>query len=647
MEFKRCGFAEGGLKITDGIQNIGGAFADAVSFIENEQLTDDVWWAKFVEQYREMPDAPTLAWRGEYWGKMMRGAVSVFAYTKSEKLYSSLEKTVRDMLTVIASDGRVSTYSRDGEFEGWDIWCRKYVLLGMLYFYDICKCEKLKADILTFCKGHADYILAHIGEGKRDITTASSSWFGINSSSILEPMVWLYHYTGEKRYLDFSTYIVERGGADRVNVFECAYENKLPPYQYGVAKAYELTSCFEGLLAYYYATGIEKYKVAAINYGLAILNSDTSIIGSLGTTHELLDHTTVRQTYQRGGREQETCVTVTWMKYCASIYRLTGDVRFADAIEQSFYNAYLGAINTELRHSGYMRYKFRNNPEMLARLKDSFMPFDSYSPLTPGVRGLAVGGNQVLSDGTYYGCCACIGSVGLGIYASHRLLADNGALVLSFLDDGDAEITLGESRVCVNVSGGYPVGNEVKITVRTNSPAHFALKVRNPAWSESTEVSSDIPYTEDGGFIVFDGEWCGETTVYVTLDMHIRALLPITWERDTVYTDMTGSANGWYFANAEDVYHKPEYDDYISISRGPIVLAADERLGKAADSAFSFSEKNGEISYELCPDLSLGKTTAMLKLRFTSPDGEQFCLADYSSVGKDWKSMIAAWLPTK
>ena len=61
MEFKRCGFAEGGLKITDGIQNIGGAFADAVSFIENEQLTDDVWWAKFVEQYREMPDAPTLA----------------------------------------------------------------------------------------------------------------------------------------------------------------------------------------------------------------------------------------------------------------------------------------------------------------------------------------------------------------------------------------------------------------------------------------------------------------------------------------------------------------------------------------------------------------------------------------------------------
>ena len=647
MDFRKNGFAEGKLKITDGVREIGGAFAPAVRFIEDEQLTDDVWWAKFVEQYREMPDAPTLAWRGEYWGKMMRGAVSVYSYIKSDKLYASLEKTVLDMMTVIASDGRVSSYSREGEFQGWDLWCRKYVLLGMLYFYDICKREEIKENILTFCKGHADYIIAHIGEGKQDITTASSSWFGINSSSILEPMVWLYNYTGEKRYLDFSTYIVERGGADRVNVFECAYENKLMPYQYGVAKAYELTSCFEGLLAYYYATGIEKYKIAAINYGNAILASDTSIIGSLGTTHELLDHTTVRQTYQRGGREQETCVTVTWMKYCASLYRLTGDSRYADAIEKSFYNAYLGAINTELRHSGYMRYKFRNNPEMLARLKDSFMPFDSYSPLTPGVRGLAIGGNQVLSDGTYYGCCACIGSVGLGIYASHRLLIENNTVLLSFLDDGYDEIALGEHKVTITVSGGYPVGSDVKITVKTDLPAHFALKVRNPEWSENTRVSSDIPYTVERGFITLDGEWRGETEIYVSFDMRIKQLLPITWERDTVYTDMTGSQNGWFFANAEEVYHKPEYDDYISLSRGPIVLAADSRLGKAADSAFAFADNGGEISYKECSDLSVGETTAMMKLEFTSPEGEKFYLADYASVGKDWKSLMAAWLPTK
>lgn len=103
-----------------------------------------------------------------------------------------LESTVKDMFTVAESDGRVSTYERANEFQGWDIWCRKYVLLGMLYFYNICRSEALKKEILHFCVRHTDYIINHIGEDKLDITNASSSWFGINSSSFLEPVVWLY-----------------------------------------------------------------------------------------------------------------------------------------------------------------------------------------------------------------------------------------------------------------------------------------------------------------------------------------------------------------------------------------------------------------------------------------------------------------------
>jgi DUF1680 family protein len=257
MEFIEKKISSEKLKVICPQQKIGGVFSDAVKFIVEEQLNDRALWSKFVMQYREQPDAPTLAWRGEYWGKMMRGAVSVYSYTKSEELYSVLLETVLDMMSVAEPDGRVSTYERENEFQGWDLWCRKYVLLGMLYFFDICKSDELKEKIIAFSVAAADYIIDRIGEGKIDITKASSSWFGINSSSLLEPMVWLYRESGEKRFLDFATYIIERGGADRANVFECAYENKLMPYQYGVSKAYELTSCFEGLIAYYEVTGIE------------------------------------------------------------------------------------------------------------------------------------------------------------------------------------------------------------------------------------------------------------------------------------------------------------------------------------------------------------------------------------------------------
>ena len=57
----------------------------------------------------------------------------------------------------------------------------------------------------------------------------------------------LSEITGEKKYFDFATYIVDCGGTEIVNIFDLAYENKFYPYQYPVTKAYEMISCFEGL----------------------------------------------------------------------------------------------------------------------------------------------------------------------------------------------------------------------------------------------------------------------------------------------------------------------------------------------------------------------------------------------------------------
>ena len=39
-------------------------------------------------------DDENLGWRGEYWGKMMRGACITYKYTQSSKLYGILENTV-------------------------------------------------------------------------------------------------------------------------------------------------------------------------------------------------------------------------------------------------------------------------------------------------------------------------------------------------------------------------------------------------------------------------------------------------------------------------------------------------------------------------------------------------------------------------
>ncbi len=601
-------------------------------FLTESQLTKRELWAKFVDQFRDQIDGTNNGWRGEYWGKMMRGGVLVYQYTNDPELFSALTEAVRGMLTVIEEDGRVSSFSRETEFRAWDLWCRKYVLLGLEYYLEICRDEALRGEIMLFLRRAADYILAHIGpgEGQTDINHATGAWLGMNSSSILEPMVRLYNLTGEQKYFDFAEYIVGTGFTDGLNILERAYENYLKPYQYGVAKAYEMMSCFEGLLEFYRITGIEKYKTAVVNFAHAVIDSEISVIGSCGCTHELFDHTKTRQTQFYEGIMQETCVTVTWMKFCSQLLRLTGESIFADEIEHSFYNAYLGALNEQDKDCDEMIKKI---PEK--GLLRTPMILDSYSPLIPGKRGRKTGGFQILSDNSYYGCCVCIGAAGAGIFAKHAVLEQNGAVAINFYEKGSYTF----DGVRIDIDTAYPADGKIKIKVETERD--LELKLRIPAWCDKTIFAQ---------FENLEGFYGKKTVLYgvsefeFELDMSLRETRPEKWDTDVLYINTVANIRPPVI-----VKHRPEDDKYISLARGPLTLAADSRLGKDARSAYSFKrDEKGEIEYSVCEDSAFAEgENATLKCEFTAENGEKFFLIDYASAGKDWKTDIAAWLPTK
>ena len=124
-----------------------GYIENLVKFTLTHQLLDADTWKMFVDQFRLHSDSDNC-WRGEYWGKMMRGGCMTYCCTKNAKLYSVLENSVRDLLSTQDDLGRITTYPIENEFNGWDMWVRKYVMLGLLYFYDICKNRALQAKIL-------------------------------------------------------------------------------------------------------------------------------------------------------------------------------------------------------------------------------------------------------------------------------------------------------------------------------------------------------------------------------------------------------------------------------------------------------------------------------------------------------------------
>lgn len=618
-----------------------GIIDKSVKFIEEFQLLRVDLWKRFVQQFKEDADYEG-GWRGEYWGKMMRGACFVYGYSQNPELYQILTDTVKDMLTAQDEYGRISSYCIDHEFDAWDLWSRKYVLLGMQYYLEICKDEELSALIVDSMCRQVDYIMKKIGkleEGKKLITKATRHWRGLNSSSILEPIVKLYRITKEEKYFDFATYIVECGGTDVVNIFDLAYEDKLYPYQYPVTKAYEMTSCFEGLLEYYYVTRDEKYKTSIINFANKILESDFTIIGSCGCTHELFDHSKVRQANTNNGATmQETCVTVTLMKFFCRLSLLTGDSRYVDAFEISLYNAYLGAINTEKVIEPTI---LENHPDWCIEP----LPFDSYSPLTAGIRGNGIGGLKLMSDNHYYGCCACIGAAGLGLIPQMALVnMDEGITLNLFIDGCVQTLTPSGNKMTVKMETTYPVSGSVKVQLDMEQPEQFEIRIRIPAWSRQTSlaVNGEAVFVQEG-YVSLNKTWtCGET-IELILDMRTECIKPIPYGHQILMNEVVWGAN----------YVIPTYDEedpiaknHRALRRGPIVLAQENRLGYSVDEPVDMLVGADGYVDVAFPDKEIAPYEHMLEVEVPLVGGGKMHVTDYASAGKLWseESKMAAWI---
>jgi len=598
----------------DGSTAYTGYAADSIGYIENAQLLDPALWALFVEQFRiGNVDDHDNGWRGEYWGKMMRGACFTYAYTQNDELYKVLEDSVRDLISTQDKFGRIACYSVTKEFHGWDLWSRKYVMLGFQYFLEICKDGGLADEIIAVMCRHADYILEKIGsEGvsKIPITNTSEWWKGLNSSSILEPFVRLYNLTKEQRYLDFAADIIKTGGIQGFDLFNAALEDELYPYQYPITKAYEMISNFEGIVEYYRVTGEEKYKKMAVNFARRVIDSDITVIGSAGTTHELFDHSKVRQFDPKfDGIMQETCVTVTWMKFCYQLLCLTGDSVYADQIERSIYNALMGAINV----NGHV-------------CMGQVFNFDSYSPLLNSHRGRAIGGRKdIIKKLFYWGCCVAIGAAGTGMIAmTANMKADDGIAANLYIP-GKAEFAVDDMKVNLTTETSYPADGEVKITVCPEREAKFAMYVRIPEWSVCTvlKVNGEAVEAKAGTYARIERVWNKGDVIELSLDMRVKIIRASELDPN---------------ADAESICH-------AALQRGPVMLARDAQFGEDICEAVELCDENGYAKAEKCDnDSFISKQCYKI-----STKSGTFKAADYASCGQTWdpEKIMTVWVTTK
>lgn len=584
---------------TAGQITVKGYPGEMIKYTIDKQFSDDSLWKLTVNQFRLKSDAADGGWRGEFWGKLMRAACLTYEAAPSNKLYIKITDSVTDMLTTADENGKFSTYTNDTEFKCWDMWSRKYVMLGLLYYIEICKNKTLVAKITKALKKHADYIIKKVGKGKRkvEIYDTTNIYGGMNSCSILEPFVKLYELTGETRYLDFSEYIISTGFSKDQDIINLCRTKEKRPFEFNNTKAYEMMSCFEGLLEYYKVKGDENDLKAVVNFVDMVLDSDYTIIGSCGCTHELFDHSSVRQTERLEGVMQETCVTVTLMKLCAKLFAVTGNVKYVNVIEKSGYNALFGAVNSENQTMKRAQGIVWQGKTAVAVPHEPF-PFDSYSPLCCGQRARRVGGFKVMENGRSYGCCAAIGGAGTALFGLVSVMkGENGYFVNLYNDE-----TYTDKAEKTKISVKCNLYKNGKAEIAVKSARKVKLYLRIPEWTEKFTVSLNgekTEYTEENGFAAVTAE-NGDK---------IRISMPMKVVRKIL--------NG-----------------KVAFERGPVTLARDERFCENIDKPVAVPAKSGGAVAKLVKNTAF-YTNETVKIK--TKNGE-ITLCDYSSAGKNYDS---------
>ncbi|HAX95868.1 MAG TPA: hypothetical protein DCY35_05020, partial [Prolixibacteraceae bacterium] len=248
----------------------------------------------YIEPFRAKTDEGG-SWGGEFWGKWYTSAVPAYHYKPIPEFKEIIDNAVNGLMATQEENGRVSSSKTD--FKSWDIWGRKYALLGMLAYYE----QTGDKQVLHAAERAVDALVDVAGPGKTKLTeTGLSVLEALSSSSILEPLALLCRYSEDRKYLEFARYIVSLLSEPNtftskgMRLIEDALDG-VDPVKISAPKGYEMMSCYEGLCELYRVTGEEKLLDAAIRFAKKVLEKEIMIVGS-GSSAELWCDGANRQT---------------------------------------------------------------------------------------------------------------------------------------------------------------------------------------------------------------------------------------------------------------------------------------------------------------------------------------------------------------
>lgn len=572
---------------------LGGKLNMAINGVKTRNIEE------IIEPFKHREE--TWMWQTEFWGKWITSAILSYRYEKDPELLTIIDKAYYDLVATQTPNGYIGNYRYDKHLEQWDIWGRKYVMLGLIAYYDMNPLKNKHA--IDIAQKVADHLIKEIDQQGKSVVQLGN-YRGLASGSVLEPIVLLYRKTGSKKYLDFAMSIVN--GWEKVGESQLITKalNGIPvaeriPLKQGQTwnlsgqKSYEMMSCYEGLLELYQVTGNKDYLKATEMTVQNIIDDEINIIGS-GSASECWFHGRSKQ-MEDIINANETCVTTTWIKLCNRLFLLTGNLKYLEQIEKSMYNALIAGITPDGK------------------------TYTKYPPMQ-GVRKYSGG-----QCGLEMNCCGANGTRALALYPELMYTKNNEALFVNLYEQStDSFYTKSGNQVQIKQNTRFPKSDTVLIEINPEQSENFTVALRMPSWAGITWLKvNDINYETYGGleYQTITREWKKGDQIFIKFDM-------------------------------KGQLHRIR--EYFAITKGPIVLTRDARFKdgyvfepvffpEQSDRGIDLNEnidvtKNVLLSYTL--NLSLGTSSDIFHKQ-----PRKINLCDFGSAGNTWdeNSLFKVW----
>jgi len=469
--------------------------------------------ALLLSGFVHRPGAQT--WVGEHMGKFLFSASNTYRYTRDQRLKTLMDDMLKKYIATQLPDGYLGTYLSKDYWSAWDVWAHKYAIIGLINYYAVTG----YTPALRAATKAADLICSTFGDepGKLDLNK-SGSQAGMASGSILEPMIDIYRYTGDQKYLLFAKYILRNWETATGPKIFSGLEQYGKVTKVGNAKAYEMMSCFVGILKYYKLTGDTQY-LQALNIAWQDIVDNRLYITGTASAHERFqdDHNLPAETRDKMG---EGCVTMTWIQFNEQLLKITGEMKYAEEIEKAVYNHLFAAENPE---TGCVSY---------------------YTALQGGKPYQC---NQLNS--------CCLSSVPMGISSIPGLVwgTINNEFSILLYEAGevrDSVIAADGARMFLHIkcTTDFPSEGKVIYIINPSSSKEFAINFRIPGWAAryTLTVNGEKQKITEKQSIKVKRVWKANDKVIVRFDMPLQIL--------------NGGAS---------------YPGFIAFKRGPQVLAMD------------------------------------------------------------------------